>query len=318
MVMSRVLVIIAEWYNSFAEMRVMRSFSQNKFWIILLSVLALGALLGLAAGMSSMSFRGAQEFGRNEPVSPQANPADFIRSVASVPLRTQLGFWALVIMMFALIAMLLSPDGRKRLLRMLFRVVVTYWVLYFLFKRYPQLLTRLSMAFTPSNENAPTGSVDSVPPPTFTPPASTSWMTYAVSLAIVVLAAFFLWRLYAAWRAAVRSSAHEQPVHKLARIARASLQDLTSGRDSTDVILNCYFRMGDVVAEKRNLNRDISMTPQEFAARLERAGLPGDAVKQLTRLFESVRYGGQRSSPVMVNEAVACLTSILHYCGETV
>jgi hypothetical protein len=220
-------------------------------------------------------------------------------------------------MMFVLIAMLLSPEGRKRLLRMLFRVVVTYWVLYFLFTRYPQLLARLSMAFTPSNENAPTGSVDSVPPPTFTPPPSTSWMTYAVSLAIVALAAFLLWRAYAIWRR-LHASTDEQPVHKLARIARASLQDLTSGRDSTDVILNCYFRMGDVVAEKRNLNRGISMTPQEFAARLEQAGLPGDAVKQLTRLFESVRYGGQRSSPVMVNEAVACLTSILHYCGETV
>jgi hypothetical protein len=41
-------------------------------------------------------------------------------------------------------------------------------------------------------------------------------------------------------------------------------------------------------------------------------------VKQLTRLFEVVRYGGGRSSPVMVREAVACLTAILQYCGEPV
>jgi len=76
--------------------------------------------------------------------------------------------------------------------------------------------------------------------------------------------------------------------------------------------------MSDVVAEKKNLNRGTSMTPHEFATRLEQAGLPGEAVKQLTRLFEAVRYGGQRSNPVMVKEAVACLTTILHYCGEPV
>jgi hypothetical protein len=226
-------------------------------------------------------------------------------------------FWILVVLLFALIAMLLTPEGRKRLLRMLFRAFVTYWVIYFLLTRYPQILGRLAAAFTPSNAAAPAEVVESVPPPVFMPPAPGSSLTYIVSLVIAGLVAFLIWRLYAAWRV-VHASAREQPVHKLARIARASLHDLTAGRDSTDVILNCYFRMGDVVAEKRNLNRGISMTPQEFAARLEQTGLPGDAVKQLTRLFEAVRYGGQRSSPGMVKEAVACLTSILHYCGESV
>ena len=46
--------------------------------------------------------------------------------------------------------------------------------------------------------------------------------------------------------------------------------------------------------------------------------LPGDAVRRLTRLFEKVRYGGYRTDSNAVNEAVACLTTILHYCGEAV
>ena len=52
--------------------------------------------------------------------------------------------------------------------------------------------------------------------------------------------------------------------------------------------------------------------------RLERAGLPGDAVRRLTRLFETVRYGDKRSAPKDVSEAVNCLNTILHYCGETI
>jgi hypothetical protein len=94
------------------------------------------------------------------------------------------------------------------------------------------------------------------------------------------------------------------------------LNDLNTGRDSSDVIINCYLRMSDVVADKRKLQREIAMTPQEFALRLERAGLPGDAVGRLTRLFEIVRYGDRKSAPKDVNEAVSCLNTILHYCGE--
>ena len=282
----------------------------------MLSVLALVALTVLATGMRSMSFREGQVFGRNESVTSRANPAELIRTVLAVPLQTQLVFWALIVAMFALIALLISPEGRKRLLRMLFRAAVTYWALYMLFTRYPQVLSRLSQAFVPT-DSVPLAASNSVPPPVFTPPPSGSWMTYLVSIGIVMLAAFLTWRAYAVWKK-LHAVPSEQPVRKLARIARASLHDLSSGRDSTDVILNCYFRMSDVVAEKKNLSRSISMTPHEFATRLERAGLPGDAVKQLTRLFETVRYGGQRSNSVMVNEAVACLTAVLLYCGEPI
>ena len=282
----------------------------------MLSVLALGALTMLATGMRSMTFREGQDFGQNEPLTSRANPADLIQSVLAVPLQTQLVFWALVLAMFGLIALLLSAEGRKRLLRLLVRVVVTYWALYLLFTRYPQVLSRLGEAFAPAG-NLPATTTNGVEPPAFTPPPSESWTTYLITFGIVILAAVLAWRLYAVWRV-LKASAAGQPAQRLARIARASLHELTSGRDSTDVILNCYFRMSDVVSEKKNLSRSASMTPHEFATRLERAGLPGDAVKQLTRLFENVRYGGQRSNPGMVNEAVVCLTTILQYCGEPV
>jgi len=297
-------------------MPAIRSLLANKFWIIVLSVLSFVALMGLATGMSSMTFREGQAFGQNEPDASPANPVELLRTVLAVPLPTQLLFWALILAMFALIALLISPEARKRLLRTLFRAAITYWVLYTLFTRYPQVLARFGMAFAP-NSGLAAESSNNIPPPVFTPPPSTSWMTYLVSFAIVVLAVFILWRAYRIWKQ-LQAPASGEPVSKLARIARASLHDLSSGIDSTDVILNCYFRMSDVVSERRNLNRNASMTPYEFATRLERAGLPGDPVKQLTRLFEAVRYGGQRSSPGMVKEAVACLTAILQYCGEPV
>ena len=73
--------------------------------------------------------------------------------------------------------------------------------------------------------------------------------------------------------------------------------------------------MGEVVSARRGLQRADATTPREFAERLERAGLPADAVKRLTRLFEAVRYGSRLSDQSDVNEAVACLNSILQACG---
>jgi hypothetical protein len=141
--------------------------------------------------------------------------------------------------------------------------------------------------------------------------------SYLVSFGVALLLLVIIWALYRGWQKYVALS-NQEPLDEIARIARSSLRDLSSGRDSSDVIINCYLRMGDVVSTKRHLHRAIAMTPHEFALRLEQAGLPGDAVNRLTRLFEGVRYGDRQSSPRDVNEAVHCLTTILHYCGEPV
>jgi hypothetical protein len=153
--------------------------------------------------------------------------------------------------------------------------------------------------------------------PTFEAPQVSPAFSYLLSFAfalVLVVVVWFLYRgfqRYTAWN-------KTRPLDELAKIARSSLHDLSSGRNSSDVIINCYLRMSDVVSNKRQLHRGIAMTPHEFALRLEQAGLPGDAVTRLTRLFEGVRYGDRKSGPKDVNEAVSCLKTILHYCGEPV
>ena len=141
----------------------------------------------------------------------------------------------------------------------------------------------------------------------------------ATALVLFVLFVIFVaWRVWVFVKQFALPKLNEKPLEELAKIARSSLHDLSQGGDTTDVIMKCYFRMSSVVSDKRHLQRKDSMTPSEFAARLEQAGLPGDAVRRLTSLFENVRYGGRRSGQQEVNEAVACLTSILSYCGESV
>lgn len=294
----------------------MGSFFQNRRWVLLLSVLGLAALTVLSIGLREVSFRDAQPFGRRE-AQTEALPTPGVESLSEVSLQSQIVVWIALLLLVILISVLLTPELRKRLFRIFIRVAFTYWALYFVFARYPEVLASIAGALNFAS-NGPAGTEsENLPPPEFVPPQESTWISYLAALIFILLVAILTWMALRYWRVNTARGASKS-LDEIARIARSSLRDLSSGRESTDVIMNCYFRMSDVVADTRKLQRSTSMTPAEFAIRLEHAGLPGEAVRRLTRLFESVRYGGYRSGPTEVNEAVACLTTILHYCGETI
>jgi uncharacterized membrane protein len=292
-----------------------RSFFEKRVWIILLAVLALGAITVLATSLEEVPFHEAQQYSKEEAAQVESVSAeDVINAWTSVPLWKQVVLWILLGILIIITMILMTPEARKRLLLFFFRLTLTLIAIYYYMKNYgARFFDSLSMggaAFT-----QPATPVDAVPAPVFQPPPPSSTTAYLISFAFAVLFVLALWFVYRAWKKYV--AANQSPLHEIARIARSSLRDISSGRDSSDVIINCYLHMSDVVADKRKLRRNEAMTPQEFAVRLERAGLPGEAVQRLTRLFETVRYGDRKSGPREVNEAVGCLNTILAYCGET-
>lgn len=294
----------------------MRSLFEKKPLVLLLSVLALGALTVLSVSLRDISFGDAQPIGREE-AEQVTRPPQLLPPLTPETVQSQIVLWVALIVLITLVGLLLSPEGRKRMLRILIRVAFTAWALYFLFNRYPGMFDFLNPEAQGEGPRPPNiGAEQSVPPPVFTPPQETPLLSYAVSLLIILGLVFLGWRAYRMWQAMNQRSSRS--LQDLARIARSSLRDLSDGRETTDVIMNCYFRMNDAVADRKNLQRGASMTPAEFASRLQEAGLPADAVRRLTRLFEGVRYGQRKAGPKDVNEAVACLTAILQYCGEPV
>ena len=72
--------------------------------------------------------------------------------------------------------------------------------------------------------------------------------------------------------------------------------------------------MSQILSEQRGIRRSATMTPREFEQKLRGAGLPGDDVERLTRLFESVRYGARVPNEHQERQAVACLTAIAESC----
>ena len=294
----------------------MRSLFENKRLITLLAALALVALTVLATSLDQVSFKEAQQFGLSKDAQSPISLKEITDAWIEIPLWKQILLWSLIGLIVMLVGLLLSPEMRKRLLVMFIRMALTAFTIYFLLENYGD---RLFAFETPAAEGglpefAP---VPSQAAPVFEPAQIPPLLAYLISFFFALLCILVIWVLYRGWKKYSMLNA-KKPLNEIARIARSSLNDLYSGRDSSDVIINCYFRMSDVVADKQHLRREIAMTPQEFALRLERAGLPGDAVRRLTGLFEIVRYGDRKSGPKDVNEAVSCLNVILHYCGETI
>lgn len=293
----------------------MKPVFRKKIWVILLAVLALGALTVLALSLDQVSFSEAQRF-RPEEVTPLPPVPDetLADAFADISIWRLVLLWGLIALVVILVGLLVSPELRKRIFRLIFRTAFTVFAIYYLLTNFGDTLLgfqRLEGAGEdPALANAP-------PMPEFQPPEVSPVLSYVVSFAFALLCIAILWGLYQGWKKYTALNT-KKPLEEIGRIARSSLRDLSSGRDSSDVIINCYLRMSDVVADKRHLQRELAMTPQEFALRLERAGLPGDAVRRLTGLFEGVRYGDRKSAPKDVTEAVSCLNTILHYCGEAI
>jgi hypothetical protein len=292
----------------------MRSFFQKKLWILLLAALALGSLTVLAVSLDEISFGEAQRFRPQEAAElPPVSVENVVDAWANVPLWKHLLLWSLLSLMVVLVGLLLSPELRKRLIRLFIRFVFTVFAIYYLLINYGETLFNFQSPDGSGGEAA----ADVPPMPMFEPPQFSPTVSYVVSFVVALVWIAIMWGLYQGWKRYTALNS-KKPLDEIARIARSSLRDLSSGRDSSDVIINCYLMMSDVVADKRKLQREIAMTPQEFALRLERAGLPGDAVRRLTGLFEVVRYGDRKSAPKDVTEAVTCLNTILQYCGETI
>ncbi len=298
----------------------MRKRFENKYWGLALAIFALISLVLLAGTLKGLDFRPAQPIGGGSTTEQVKLPpiGEILANAAEVPFWQQVVFWVVMFLLLLLVTSLLNPELRKQLIYAFIRTAIFVMGLFYILKKKPDMLTSLFNSFNISENLALVPEASDTAAPVFQPPQIPNWLTYAVAFGLVLLVVLFLWWMNRVWKEFTRSTSKHEPLDQIAAIARASLNDLEAGGDSENAIIQCYERMSAVVGSRQGLHRENAMTPSEFASRLERSGLPREAVSRLTHLFESVRYGGHGTGPREITEAVSCLTSILKYCGEAI
>jgi hypothetical protein len=283
----------------------------RRLLLLALSVVIVAAVVALASSLHDVHF----EPGRSVPMgttsvpTPQVSAAE---AISQTPLWKVLLFWLALVINMVLFFFLLPKEMRKRVLRQMISLALTVFaILMALRYRLIDLPFLKQPPVEPSNQGAVGGGA-SEPLPAFQPPQMAPWWVFLVSFLVLAGVLTLLWLAYRWW---MRPASRYSGLGAIEAIARSSLDEIASGRDWGDVIIQSYVRMNEAVSKRRGLERAAAATPREFAARLEQAGLPAQAVSRLTRLFESARYGARASSQADVNEAVACLNSILQACG---
>lgn len=93
-----------------------------------------------------------------------------------------------------------------------------------------------------------------------------------------------------------------------------ALAGLNSGRNATGVVAECYREMMRAFAASSGVD-PLPLTPREFARALESMGLGGEALEELTSLFELVRYG-QRNDDLLAPRALRCMTLLQDHLRE--
>lgn len=284
----------------------------SKRWLLALSVGIIAAVAILASSLHDVHFEPGRSFSA-PPEASAAPPLTLVDTVSSAPAWKILLFSAIVAVNLVILFFLLPPSLRKRILKQAVTLALTTFAI-LMALRYRMI----QLPVPGTREPNPAGPPSTASPgngliPEFQPPHIAAWWLFWISF--LVLAAFLtlLWLAIRGWR---RGGRTQPGLDAIEMIARSSLGQIASGREWSDVIIQSYVRMGEAVSARRGLERLRAMTPREFAERLEQAGLPAQSVHRLTRLFESARYGAMASSQSDVNEAVACLNSILQACGQ--
>ena len=279
--------------------------SRRKLWIIATSIAAIAALLLLSASLSEFKLLPGRPFLlASEDLPTSAGPAAPLGNWLFRAWNA-LGILLLVLLPFAIIQFIISPTARKRVIRTLFTLVLTYVLWYMLFRTglhgFLDVTQAQGTADSAQADQALLVEFNDLPP---------DWLVLAITAGLIMLLMATAWLV---WR---RNRVSSGPLPQVTRQAQQAIVALQAGGDIKDVVTRCYVEMSRALSAQRGLLREVAMTPREFEARLQQAGLPGQAVQRLTRLFESVRYGAKPPGEREQHEAIACLSAIVQAAGQ--
>jgi hypothetical protein len=282
---------------------------------VLLAVLAIVAMVLLATGLSSLEFAPGQAAPRLRlPVETNTGQGRTLSQGLLNLVTVVLGILAIVLVALFAVYLIFSADAKKRLLTVL-GLLACVAVLYWVSQANPQQPVQVQQTQTPiaaTPEPGPALPGDPAPQAVeldFHPPG---WLVWLGAIALALLTAGAAAGI--AWFVWSQGQRQATPLEQLAEKAEWALGALEAGADLEDTIMRCYFEMGEILKRERGIVRQEAMTPREFERGLRGSGLPQEAVAQLTRLFEEVRYGTGIPREQEERQAMTCLATIAEAC----
>jgi len=279
--------------------------SQNTKRIVLLILTGtLVSLVVLAASLPNLQLHSGNPFPGSAASDDDVQPVTPVppARVYSVPLLR--GVFALVflIVMFYIPARLIAHANLKRILR-LFLALVALLILVYLLPDITPDQTAYSQNETSELTMVP--SFEYPVTPLGQPPRT---LIRFVTIGIVIGMGLLVFIIMKRRLGSAKIEAD------LLQPAEDALDALQAGMDLRNVVIRCYLQMTYAIQEEQGIERNDTMTAREFEDRLEMKGFPTVPVRQLTSLFEKVRYSQHQTSDEDERIAIDSLNEIIQFC----
>jgi len=201
---------------------------------------------------------------------------------------------------------LLSKEGRRKLLAnaILITLILSgaLWL----------ATVDLSPASPPASENLPQTVDEAMPFPVFSAePASWIWPIAILTTAVLLTLGVLLAKSFLTEHISTESPNLIEAADS-AMTATLDIEESSIGFD--DVIIRCYVEMTLILQAQEGIQRSQGMTAYEFEQKLINQGFPPRPIKQITQLFEQVRYGRHHAKDHEQKDAVECLGEIIDFC----
>ncbi len=292
----------------------------SRTWTIIIAVVALAALLLLASSLNELSFAEGTPLPVENMAPDLGASNDTTQGLTDTLIKifrvAMIVAW--VLLPFYVIYLIISKEARKKFLRDMAMIIPLLLLLYFFSESItnrPGEETELAEQFGLQSAQEQQFAQSNVEMPVFSAPPA--WVTTVASIilaSLVVLIVFLV--VMVIWRRTRRM--YYQPRRRIAQQAQAAIDSIEAGGDLREVIQRCYQQMLVALSQYRLINREQYMTPHEFEELLERHGMPREPVRQLTDLFERVRYGEEKPGRQEERAAIASLSAIVSACQSTV
>lgn len=278
--------------------------------LLFLGIAAVAMIL-LAGSLSRLELLPAQPFTLEEPQSSAGDdlpgegaPSAWAEIWAKVLVAMWLGMLACV--PIGLVLLVVSPEARRQAASYLGPLLILLVVL--LFPRAQTVEEVVSEPAPPAERSLPAAERT----PTVFTPTPPSWVSSFTNVALGVAACAALAGTFLLMRRRWRRP--PDPLEKLAQEAQMAIAAIQGGADLRETIIRCYYEMSRVLRRERGIVREQAMTPREFERHLGDLGLPQTPIRDLTRLFEAVRYGAKIPDKTDEDRAISSLSAVAELC----
>ena len=268
---------------------------------ILLFGLLLIALLILIAGIEKVQFESGYFFHLFDfqlaSRIPGENTQFFFKSSLLI---------TCIVLVILLIFLAVVPRVWRIILKAAIQLISLYILISILIHRLHEIW-HSSDGTLPANENASKSHIN-LPLPVEPSDA----FVYLISLILVLgLIAGVAWLFKF-----LRTNTAPSPLEEVCIKAEEALEQVRSGMDLKNVIIRCYAEMGEILDRYQQIKRAAIMTPREFETLLSNYAVPQEHVRNLTHLFEKVRYGRKEVGKIEEKQCTACLAALIQSCRK--